>query len=102
MRSIGKVLDAYFSFSEPGDTCLGRILAKYNPNDSYFAPMDPHDSTQDEHLNEAMNCIRGPILAQWKDNTSIPFSILSLFLTSVIYHKCWIKELISKNAIHSF
>ena len=87
MRSIGKVLDAYFSFSEPGDTCLGRILAKYNPNDSYFAPMDPHDSTQDEHLNEAMHQIHCPILTRFKDSDSNRCGLLFLFLASVVHHE---------------
>ena len=39
---------------------------------------------------------------QWNNTSSNPYSILLLFLASVIYHECWIKECISKNPNHSF
>ena len=104
--SMGKVLDVYWHFSEPGDTCLGRILAGYDPNSNTFGSLPPHftidNPAEDEHVNEAMNQMHGPILARFKDSTSNPYGILLLFLASVVYHENWIKGYISRNSNHSF
>ena len=97
--SIGKVLDVYWHFSEPGDTCLGRMLAGYDPNNSSFIIDNP---MQDKNLNEEMNWMCSPILAQWKDTPSNLHRILLLFLASVIYYEKWIKEQISKNTNYDF
>ena len=104
--SMGKVLDIYWHFLEPGDTCLGHILAGYNPNSEYFGALPPHFSvhnpSEDEYLNEAMNQMHGSILTRLKDSPSNPHGILLLFLDSVVHHENWIKEYIFRNPNRSF
>ena len=63
---MGKVLDVYWHFSEPGDTCLGRALAGHDPNNSEFNSLPPHfnvdNPMEDEHIGEAMLRMHGPII----------------------------------------
>ena len=39
---LGKIFDLYFSFAEPGDCFLGRILAGLNCNSADFATLPHH------------------------------------------------------------
>ena len=39
---MGKVLDVYWHFSEPGDHYLGRILAGMDPKKASFGDLPPH------------------------------------------------------------
>ena len=104
--SMGKVLDVYWHFSEPGDTYLGRILAGYDPNNNTFGSLPLHftidNPGEDEHIDEAMNQMHGPILARFRDSPTNPYGVLLLFLASVVCHENWIKGCISRNANHSF
>ena len=94
------------TFSDPGDTCLGRILARCNPNNNCFGALHPHfavdNPSQYEHLNEVMNQLCSSILTRLKDITSNPCIILLLFLASVVYHENLTKECVSRNTNHSF
>ena len=40
--SMGKVLDVYWHFSEPGDHYLGRILAGMDPKKASFGDLPPY------------------------------------------------------------
>ena len=104
--SMGKVLDVYWHFSEPGDTYLGRILAGFDPNSSNFGALPPHfivdDPNQNVFISEAMNRMFGPILQKWKNTSCNPYGFLLLCLASIVYHKEWIKEWIQKVPSHDF
>jgi len=45
--TLGKVLDVYWHFSEPGDTYLGRVLAFLNPSSPDFGTLPPHFNMDD-------------------------------------------------------
>ena len=64
--SLGKVLDIYWHFAEPGDTYLGRLIAGFNPNKAQFGSAPPHwkvvDPMAHESIHAAMYLCFGPIL----------------------------------------
>jgi len=66
--SLGKVLDVYWHFSEPGDTYLGRVLAFLCPNSLDFAILPPHfnvdNPMSNDIIREAMFLSFGPILCR--------------------------------------
>jgi hypothetical protein len=39
---MGKILDLYWHFAEPGDTYLGRILAGLDPHEERFGSLPLH------------------------------------------------------------
>ena len=88
---MGKVLDVYWHFSEPGYTFLGHIIAGYHPNKNSFRDLPPHFTvdilSQDRHLNDAINLMHGPILTRFKDSDSNRCGLLFLFLASVVHHE---------------
>ena len=55
--SLSTVIDIYLGFAEPGDHCLGRILADLDANFLTFAAIPPHfiEGMDNECINEAMH-----------------------------------------------
>ena len=75
---MGKVLDVYWHFSEPGDHYLGRILAGMDPSSHSFGCLPPHfnriDPLQDPDIQSAMDMIFGPVMTAYegKDDNPVP------------------------------
>ena len=89
--SVGKVLDVYWHFCEPGDTFLGRSLAGMDPNSERFDILPPHWNMEnpmgDEDIKEAMELCFGRIINNWTKTTdSNPISILLRCFASMVYH----------------
>ena len=63
--SMGKVIDVYWHFSEPGDNYLGRVLAGLNALSPEFNVLPPHFDMEspldDPYICEAMELMFGPI-----------------------------------------
>ena len=81
---MGKVLDVYWHFSEPGDHYLGRILAGMDPKMASFGDLPPHWSILNPmeipDIALAMEMLFGPILRKHADCKSRP--------TDVLFHRC--------------
>ena len=105
--SMGKVLDVYWKFSEPGDAYLGRILVGLEPTTPLFATLPPHWKPSapllHHDIHTAMNLMYGKILDQWREGADVdPTGVLLLCLASIVYHRDWIREVMSKTTGHSF
>ena len=105
--SLGKVLDVYWHFCEPGDTFLGRSLAGMDPNSERFGILPPHWNMEnpmgDEDIKEAMELCFGTIINNWTKTTdSNPISILLRCFASMVYHYEWLIDQIEKTPGHPF
>lgn len=104
--SMGKVLDVYWHFAQPGDCYLGRVLSGLDPNNASFAILPPHfnldDPMTNSHVREAMYLMYGPILAQWGDKSANPTGLLLRVLASVVFHFDWVKKQARSNTSHPF
>ena len=85
--SIGKVLDIYLRWSQLGNTYVGRLLCRLDPNSEDFSILSPHfrEGMENDYIQEAMRCCFGPILHRW-DATCSPQGPLLLFLTSMLWY----------------
>ena len=87
---MGKVLDVYWHFSEPGDHYLGRILAGMDPKKASFGNLPPHWILENPIANEdvlkAMKMLFGPILVKHKGQTFDPTAMLLRCAACIIYH----------------
>ena len=103
--SMGKVLDVYWKFGEPGDSYLGRCLSGLNPNNASFAILPPHFCTLEEDnsdVKEGMDLMYGKITSKWSGLDNDPTGILRLCLGSVVYHSDWIIGIGSRIPGHPF
>jgi len=104
--SLGKVLDLYWHFAEPGDTYLGRVLAGLDPNSPEFATLPPHWKTSNpmanEKINEGMNLMFATILQKWSGTPVDPTGVLLVCLASVVYHSEFLKEIAVEFPGHPF
>jgi hypothetical protein len=104
--SMGKVLDLYWHFSEPGDTYLGRILAGLDPNDKTFGTLPPHwkvnNPMGNAKIREAMLSMFGTILQRWGGTAIDPTGILLLCLASVVWNVEFLRSTAARIPGHPF
>lgn len=104
--SLGRVLDLYWHFAEPGDHFLGRVLAGLNPSSDEFATLPPHwvldDPMSNERVSEAMNLMFATILQKWGGTAVDPTGVLLLCLASVVWHSDFLRETTTAHPGHPF
>jgi hypothetical protein len=104
--TMGKVLDLYFQFAEPGDHYLGQVLVGLDVNSLDFATLPPHFNTDNPMSNdaicEAMNSMFSLVLQKHAGTTSDPLALLLRVLPSVIYHSDWLMDQVRQNPGHPF
>ena len=105
--SMGKVLDVYWHFAEPGDNYLGRCIVGIDPSDPKFASLPPHwtvsSPLENEHIAKAMKLLYAPILEKWGGHShSDPIGLLLFILPSMIHHIDWIVNIASSESNHPF
>jgi hypothetical protein len=105
--SLGRILDLYWHFAEPGDHYLGRCLAGLDPNSADFAVLPPHftvsNPMENERIREAIDLMYGTALSKWADHVdSDPTALLCMVLPSVVYHSEFLKETIRRVPGHPF
>ncbi len=104
--TMGKVLDLYFQFAEPGDHYLGRVLVGLDVNSPDFAALPQHFITDDpmsnEAIREAMSSMYAVVLQKHAGTNSDPMALLLRVLPSVIYHSDWIMDQVRENPGHPF
>jgi hypothetical protein len=103
---MGKVLDLYWHFSEPGDTYLGRILAGLDPNDKTFGTLPPHwkvdNPMGNAKIRKAMLSMFGTILQRWGGTAVDPTGILLLCLASVVWNVKFLRLTAARIPGHPF
>ena len=103
---MGKVLDVYWHFSEPGDHYLGRILSGLDPTKPEFDCLPPHftvvDPMENCHVKKAMNLLYGPILVAHGGKQNDPTALLLRGLACIIHHMVDIMKVMIKNPGHAF
>jgi len=105
--TLGKVLDVYWHFSEPGDTYLGRVLAFLNPSSPDFGTLPPHFNMDDplSHplVREAMLLSFATIIQKWGtvDNVN-PTGLLLRCLAAMVWHSPFLMETTRKYPGHPF
>jgi hypothetical protein len=103
---MGKVLDVYWHFSEPGDQYLGRILAGLEPNSAQFAVLPPYwkmvNPMASLPVAEAMQLLYGPILEKYTDTKNDPTGLLLRCLASIIHHSDWFISTATEHPGHFF
>jgi hypothetical protein len=104
--SMGKILDLYWHFAEPGDTYLGRILAGLDPNEERFGSLPPHWKVEhpmgNAKIREAMNLMFATILQKWGGSAVDPTGILLLCLASVVWNIEFLKSTAARIPGHPF
>jgi hypothetical protein len=105
--SLGRILDIYWHFAEPGDHYLGRCLAGLSPNSEDFAILPPHftvgNPMENERIREAMELMYGPLLQKWAGTKdSDPTAVLLKVLPSIVYHSEFLQSIIRRVPGHPF
>jgi hypothetical protein len=105
--SLGRILDIYWHFAEPGDHYLGRCLAGFDPNSPDFACLPPHftvtNPMETPRIREAMELMYGPALSKWAGTKDCdPTALLCKLLPSVVFHSEFLKETIRRVPGHPF
>jgi hypothetical protein len=104
--SLGRILDLYWHFSEPGDAYLGRVLAGFDPNGEEFGTLPPHwkvnDPMSNERIKEGMNLMFATILQRWGDTAVDPTGTLLLCLASVVWNSDFLKKITAADSEHPF
>jgi hypothetical protein len=104
--SMGKVLDLYWHFSEPGDTYLGRILAGLDPNEETFGSLPPHWKVENPmgnaKIREAMHLMYATLLQRWGGSAVDPTGTLLLCLASVVWNIEFLKTTAATIPGHPF
>ena len=105
--SLGKVLDVYWHFAEPGDAYLGRCLCGLDPNSADFAILPPHWKSdapmQDPDISEAMNLMYGRILEKWRTKPECdPTGVLLRCLATVVHHQTFVERIGRSTPGHPF
>ena len=100
--SLGKVLQVYWHFSEPGDNYLGRILAGLDPSNSRFGILPPHftlvDPMANSHIDCAMNILYGQLLRSYPEAKAL----LLRGLANIAYHSDDLIGVMVNNPGHEF
>ena len=103
---MGKILDLYWHFAEPGDTYLGRILAGMDLNQEIFGLLPPHwnvdNSMGNVKIHEAMNLMFATVLQKWGGSAVDPTGILLLCLTYVVWNVEFLKSIAAAIPGHPF
>jgi hypothetical protein len=102
--TLGQVFDLYFSFAEPGDCFLGRILAGLDAHSPDFAALPPHfkdDVKSHPAVVEAMMLCFGPIIETHDPQYSVS-GILYFCLASMVHHIEFIAGKVAQNPQHQF
>jgi hypothetical protein len=87
--SLGRILDIYWHFAEPGDHYLGRCLAGLDPNSADFAVLPPQFTVGDP--------------MEWVGTRdSDPTAIFCKLLPLVVYHSDFLKATIQRVPGHPF
>ena len=98
---MGKVLDVYWYFSEPGNHYLGRILAGMDPKKASFGALPPHWSLTNPMENPdialAMELLFGPVLRKHAGCEARPTGLLLRCAACIVYHS---DSLVSKMVSH--
>jgi hypothetical protein len=93
---MGKVLDIYWHFGEPGDHFLGRVLVGLPKSSPDFAVLPLNFSMTEPMLNndviEAMNLMYATILQKHGQASMDPTGMLLRVLPSIIYHSEWLAD----------
>jgi hypothetical protein len=104
--SLGRVLDLYWHFAEPGDTFLGRILAGLDPSSEEFGVLPPHwkldDPMSNERIKEGMNLMFATILQRWGNTEVDPTGMLLFCLASVVWNSDFLKQTAAADSEHPF
>ena len=105
--SLGKVLDIYWHFAEPGDHYLGRCLAGLDPNSEDFAILPPHftvgNPVENEQICEAIEMMYGPALQKRAGTIdSDPTALFCKVLPSLVYHSEYLQSTIRRVPGHPF
>lgn len=104
--SLGRILDLYWHFAEPGDAYLGRILAGLDPNSEEFGALPPHwkvdDPMSNERIKEGMNLMFATILQRWNDTEVDPTGMLLFCLASVVWNSEFLKATAAADSEHPF
>jgi hypothetical protein len=105
--SLGRILDIYWHFAEPGDHYLGRCLAGLDPNSGDFAVLPPHftvgNPMENERIREAVDLMYGPSLRKWAGtDDSDPTALFCKVLASVVYHSDFLQSIIRRVPGHPF
>ena len=100
--SLGKVLEVYWHFAEPGDHYLGRILAGLDPSSPNFGVLPPHftlvDPMENEDVKLAMHQMYGPILVEHPNAKAL----LLRGLACILFHQDEIVQIMVNNPGHEF
>jgi hypothetical protein len=100
--SLGRILDIYWHFAEPGDHYLGCCLAGLDPNTEDFAILPPHftvgsNPMENVGIREAVELMYGPSLQQWAGSEgSDPTALFCKVLPSLVYHSEFLQSTIPR------
>jgi hypothetical protein len=104
--SMGKVLDVYWHFGEPGDHFLGRVVVGLPENSPKFAILPPHFTMTEPILNEdvaeAMDLMYATIVQKHGGTSIDPTGILVRVLPSIIFHSEWLADQARDTPGHPF
>lgn len=106
--SLGRVLDLYWHFAEPGDHYLGRCISGLDPDSDDFATLPPHfnmaNPMENPKVQQAMRTLYSATLQKYGDNPEMNVvGLLLRVLPSLIYHSDFLLETIrAANAGHAF
>ena len=103
---LGKTIDVYLHFAEPGDCFLGRTLACLDALQPNFKVLPPHFTIENplekKEVSETMSLMYGPIIQKWGGSQMDPTGLLLRLLASVIHHFDWIKKMANTRTDHPF
>ena len=104
--SLGRILDLYWHFAEPGDHYLGRCLAALDPDSEAFATLPPHFSVDDPMANEciakSMKLMYSTVLTKWGTALCNPTGLLLRILPSIVHHSDFLQATARRIPGHPF
>ena len=106
--SLGRVLDLYWHFAEPGDHYLGRCIAGLDPDSEDFATLPPHfnmsNPMENPKVEQAIRTLYATTLQKYGDNQEMNIlGLLLRVLPSLIYHSEFLQTTIrAANDGHAF
>jgi hypothetical protein len=105
--SLGKILDIYWHFAEPGDHYLGRCLAGLYPTSEDFVILPPHftvgNPMENVRICEAVELMYGPLLQQWAGTKDSDRTALFCKVhPSLVYHSEFLQSTIRRVPGHRF
>ena len=104
--SLGKVLDVYMHFMEPGDHYLGRILSGLDPMQEEFCALPPHfnvdNPLENADIMEGIELCFGNITKHWGSTKLDPMPMLLFLLASMVYHNNFVVRMKTDRSYHVF